>query len=714
MEGEAVTRRAAAEKRALPQRAAARVRRASVLARRWAVAAFAAAAVGAQAQNGNGDGVRRVEVKEIAPFRLTGVEGYVLGGYWRDSDGTSGPGSDSSTTLSNITGKAFLMTHSYVYHPNFLLLDLGAGPVLFRNSYSSNSLEGHDSNSTYDAIARATFLSDKPYNGSLFYERRNDSQPIGPAQSLLTKQTDYGFNAKVLAPATPVGLLVDAHRYSQLGRGISQVVDEQIDEANFRAERAWGRTGYTNFRYHGLADDSKSGSTTLPIQPTESRTDEFSLDTRLEFGEGARHTLTNTVFYQMLEFASAGSTLVDQSLLRFDLSLESRPKDTLQTRLRYQYDGLDQKATGTAQAQSGHLNAFNAGATWQATPDLGFTADAPVSFSRSTVFDADQYGFNGTVNYVYRLPVGELVPFYALSILKRDQTAKEPVAQVIGESIVLAGLAWVPLRRERVVPGSVVVLNAARTQTFIEGLDYQLRVIGETTEIQRLPAGAILDGQQVLVDYRFETGGTYATTEVSNTLDLTWRYKQLASVYWRYTDYSQRLDSGAPTFTLNPATERVYGGRVDVPFGLLGEQMLAGAFVEWRDRNEVISPYEASLYEGYIESTVPLIPRSGLRFGALQRRTNYDLTPLQDVTERTMTLRFWSRFRNGISVYLEGTETEDSGSPLVAREYRNTSATAEWRIRRLLLSLRYAATTQRQSGVEAKHSRVQFDMRRDF
>jgi hypothetical protein len=638
----------------------------------------------------------------------------VLGGYWRDTDGTSSPGSNSSTTLSNITGKAFLMTHSYVYHPNFLLLDLGAGPVLFRNSYSSNALEGHDSSSTYDASARATFLSDKPYGGGVYYERRNDSQPIGPAQSLVTQQTDYGFNARVLAPATPVGLMVDGHRYRQQGIGISQLIDEQIDEANLRAERAWGRLGRTDFRYHGLVNDSKSGNPTLPIQPTQNRTNEFNLDTRLDFGEGSRHMLSNTIFYQALDFASAGSTVVDQALVRFDLDLQSRPKDTLQTRLRYQYDGLDQKATGAAPAQSGHLNAVNAGATWQATPDLVFTADAPASFSRSTVFDADQYGFNGTVNYVYGLPVGELVPVYALSFVKREQTAKEPIAQVIGESIVLAGLTWVPLRRQFVVPGSVVVLNSTRTQTFIEGLDYQLRVIGVTTEIQRLPTGAILDGQQVLVDYSFDTGGTYGTTDVTNTLDLTWRYKQVASVYWRYTDFSPRLDSGAPTFALNPATERVYGGRADAPFDFLGEQMVVGAFVEWRDRNEVISPYELAHYELYVESTIPMIPRSGLRLGAVQRRLSYDLTPLQDVTERTTTLRLWSRFRNGLAVYLESTGTEDLGSPLVARQYRNTSARAEWRIRRLLLSLRYAATTQLQSGAESKQSRVQFDMRRDF
>ncbi|MGB2818034.1 MAG: hypothetical protein WBC37_12505 [Burkholderiaceae bacterium] len=664
----------------------------------------------------NGTGVRSADVTEIAPFRLTGVEGYVLGGYWNDADKYSGSvGGSSNTTLSNITGKAFLMTHSYVYHPNLLLLDLGAGPVFFRNGYSSDTFSGWSNRTEVDASARATFMRDKPYRGSVYYDRLNDSQAVGPAQSLLTQNTRYGFDAALLSPVTPVPLHVDGYRFYSKGFGTDQVIDENIDEVNFRAERSWGGLGDSTFRYQGILNDSRSGNLGLPIQATTSRTQRADLDTTLAFGESKLASLTNTISYYMIDFTSDQVTLADNSLFRFDLNYRAQPTDLLQTRLRYQFDATDQTGQGGPATEfSGRLNAFNAGATWQATPDLALTADALASINRSTAFDSDLSGVNASVNYRHALAVGEIVTNYSTVWFRRDQVAKEPVASIVGERLVLAGLAWYPLRRTQVIAGTVVVRNSTRTQTYVEGLDYILRVIGLTTEIQRLAAGAILDGQEVLVDYSVETGGTFAVTEWDNTIDLAWRYKQAFSVYGRYSDTSPRLTSGTPTAPLNPANEVMVGARADVPFDFFGELMTAGGLAEWTDRREVISPATRMLYEAYVESTVPLIARSGLRFGARQQRIEYELTPLQDVTQRTFTLRFWSRFRGGLTVYLDAMSNKDSGSPQVAREYRQASARAQWRIRQLLMSLRFDATKQVQADADHTHTRTQFDVRRDF
>jgi hypothetical protein len=697
-----------------------RLRERPVAAAAGAVAAMGAAVVllgaATPALAQNGSGVRSADVTEIAPFRLTGVEGYVLGGYWSDSDKYSGSaGGSSNTTLSNITGKAFLMTHSYVYHPNFLLLDLGAGPVFFRNGYSSDTFDGSSNRTEYDVSTRATFLRDKPYRGSVYYDRLNDSQAVGPAQSLLTQNTRYGFDFALLPPVTRVPLHLDGYRFESKGFGTDQIVDENIDEVNFRAERSWGDLGDTTFRYQGIQDDSKSGSVGLPIQATTSRTHRADLDTRLAFGERKLDSLTNTITYHTINFTTDQATLADNSLFRFDLNYRGQPTDALQTRLRYQFDAVDQVGQGGPASEfSGRLNAFNAGATWQATPDLSLTADALASANRSTAFDSDLSGFNASVNYRYALAVGELVTNYSTVWFRRNQVAKEPVAAIVGERLLLAGLAWYPLRRTQVIAGTVVVSNSTRSQTYVEGIDYILRLIGLTTEIQRLAAGAILDGQEVLIDYSVETGGTYAINEWDNTIDLAWRYKQALSVYGRYSDFAPRLTSGTPTAPLNPANELMVGLRADVPFDLLGEQMMAGGLAEWTDRREVISPNTRMLYEAYVESTVPLITRSGMRFGARQQRTEYELTPLQDVTQRTFTLRFWSRFRSGITVYFDAMTNKDSGSPQVEREYRQASAKAQWRIRQLLMSLRFDATRQIQSDADHTHTRTQFDMRRDF
>ena len=78
---------------------------------------------------------------EFAPFALTGYEGHVSTSYVSDEFLTrqAGSGSAPSSTQrqSDLRVEAFLMTHSYVYHPKFLTLDLGGGPI-FQSGLAEN------------------------------------------------------------------------------------------------------------------------------------------------------------------------------------------------------------------------------------------------------------------------------------------------------------------------------------------------------------------------------------------------------------------------------------------------------------------------------------------------------------------------------------------------------------------------------------------------
>lgn len=711
----AATRRPAV---AAQPRAAARRRLAAGLAAAWLAAAGVVA--GEAAAQLRAAGVREAETTEIAPFRLISVEGYVEGRYWRDLDDStvlSGPVGSGDTqrtqqTLTSLGGTVFLMTHSYVYHPNFLLLDLGAGPVGFRNGYTYNGLETQNTTTTYDLAGRATFLRNKPYNGALFYDRKTDSYPVGPSQSLLTENTKYGFEFALLRPVIRAPVHVDAYRFHSKGRGTDQIIDESIDEANVRAEYAWGKAGDTSFRYQAVQNDSQSGSVGLPIQATRSRTNRADLDTYLSFGDRGQYDLTNTVSYSAIDYTSNAATIADNQTFRFDVNFRARPTDALQTRARYQFDSYDQQA-GTG-PQSGRLNAVNAGATYQPAERFSATLDALASASRSTALDADLIGLNGSLNGWQGIGFGEIAANYGVNWFKRDQTANEPFGQVVGERHVLPGLAWVPLNRPQVVPGSVVVSNVQRTQTYAEGRDYLLRVIGLVTQIQRTIEGAIVDGQEVLVDYSYDTGGTYGLTEFDNAIDLTWRLKQYFSIYARYTDTSPRLNYGAPTAPLNPATTTLYGSRADLPFELLGYNMQLGGLAEWEDRREVISPYRRTLYEAYFETSLPLIARGALRVGGLKQATEYDLTPEDNVTTRTVTLRLWTAFRIGLRLEAQGTRTRDTGSPQVEREYWQATLKAIWRIRQVLLTLDGGRTKEFRGAVERTHSTGRLTLRRDF
>lgn len=688
---------------------------------------MAALLIGATAFSGTGrseaqstGGIRTIDTPDVAPFRMTGIEGYVLGRYWRDdtetvtnSTASSSPTADSRQLLTNLSGDFFVMTHNYVYHPNLLLLDLGAGPVLYRQSYSTDGSDVASNRATYNLTARATFLRDKPYRGGLFYERTNDSYPVGPSQSLLTENTRYGFDAALLSPVTPVPINVDGTHQQTKGKGTEQVIDESVDDFNFRAEREWRGLGKTFFRYQGIADDSRSGSVGLPIQTTHTKTNRFDLDTDLHFGERKEYDLLNTVSLYTLNLSGDQGAIVDTRQLRFDVNLLGRPRDALQTRVRYQFDALDQSAQSGSD-QTTKINVIDAGITYRANPNLTGTLDAAGTFNRSTTYTANQANVSGSVNYRQPLPLGEVGASYSFSYLRRDQNASEPTAQVIGERIALTGTTWVNLRQPQIVLSTVVVSNVTRTQTYVEGRDYALQVIGLLTQIQRLVGGAIVDGQEVLVDYDYDTGGSYGLRELDNSLELRWSYQNFFSVYARYFDAAPHLVSGTPTSPLNPVTSSLYGTRADVPFAALGQQFTLGGFAEWEDRHEVIAPYRRTTFNGYAESTLPLIARGGIRLGIQQQNTRYEYTPDQNVDETTYNLRFWARLRSGLDLSLDATRTRDHGSPQVAREYTSTMAKAVWRVRRFVLTAYLARTKESQGATEQMHTRAQIDLRRDF
>ena len=259
---------------------------ASAAARR--PAAFTAALVGLVITVGLTG--RNSHAQEIAPFRITGVDGYVLvGGLWDDhiatrpADNTGAV--ESSETQSTLRSEVFVMTHGYVYHPALVAFDLGGGPVYDDGWYRTGGDTTHSGELLYNLVGRANFLTGKPYTGGVFYEHLNPTQSVGPAEILLTQNESYGANFALLDPLTPVPLSVEARRTTVTGSSPLQVIDDRIDELTAGLSRSLGKYGDTRASYTGVRQHSESGSKGLPILPSDSNRNDFGLDTRLAFGE---------------------------------------------------------------------------------------------------------------------------------------------------------------------------------------------------------------------------------------------------------------------------------------------------------------------------------------------------------------------------------------------------------------------------------------------
>ena len=649
--------------------------------------------------------------QEIAPFRFTGVEGYTTTRYLHDNYSTAQPagglgaGLQSRQGQTSLRQEAFVMTHSYVYHPNLLSLDIGGGPILQTGSSSTDSSDTRIRGELYNFTGRATFLRDKPYQGSAFFEHLNPTLNVAPGQVLAQENTRYGFDFSLLAPVTTVPIHLDATRSHFQASGSDRIVDDQIDRLNLRATKSYGTLGDTQFHYQSTRQESLSGSPNLPVQGSTSSSQGFNADSRFKFGNERQYDLTNMVAINTQSFTLGRGALAERRDMRMFFDARARHSDQIHTFGTYNFSTSGQGELGTT------VNTAAAGVNYWPIPDLATTLGARGEQNRTTEFVAQSRGLDGSARYRLPLPVGIAQASYALRHDQREQQAVAGLTPVIGERITLTGTTTVTLAHQRITGSSVVVSNASRTQTLVEGRDYALSVVGIETRLQRLVGGNIVDGQEVLVDYSYDVGGSFAYQETAQTLSFNWSLLSYLNIYLRHFNSAPRLTAGTSTFLLNAIQSSLYGARVDVPLRRPFEIMLGGS-LEGESRQETIAPYRREAQDVYVQAEDPFFGIGNFRLSAHRARVDYE-NSLQNVNLKGYDIRFSSRTWFGLDVSADANFETDTGTP-VTRSRSLASIKAQWRYSKVNLTAELSRSNETQGAVERTRDLIQILMRRDF
>ena len=650
--------------------------------------------------------------QQIAPFRMTAVEGHNTVRYMQDELVTTEPGSGSTPGTRSRQGQSELreelvvMTHSYVYHPNLLSLDIGGGPILQRGSFVSDAEQTQARGALYNFTGRATFLRDKPYQGSVFFEHLNPTLNIAPAQVMTQENTRYGWDLSLLAPFTPVPLHVEATRSHLQGRGTDRIIDDRIDRFNLRTSRSYGALGSTQMQYQATQQSSMSGSPNLPIQASNSSNQALGVDSRFQFGAERQYDLTNLVTLNRQAYSLPGQNPIpDRTDGRMFVDLRGRHSKELQSFGFYNYGVSDQGELSSI------VNSAAAGLNYRPRPEFMAGAGVHGDGNRTKQLSTSSRGADASLSYQMALPVGVAQMSYGLRYDQREQRAAAAQTSVIGERITLAGTALLALGRQHVSAGSVVVSNAARTQSFVEGSDYLLSLVGAETRLQRLIGGAILDGQDLLVDYSYDLGGTFAYSQTDQTLNLNWGLRSYANVYFRYLDSEPRLGSGTPAFPLNVVHSSLYGARADVPLKLPMDLLLGGS-VERERRRETISSYRREAVELYAQAEDPFFGAGNIRVSARRSRVEYQ-NSAQNVNLQGYDLRYRARFWLGLDLSANVSYENDTGG-LMPRWRTITSLKAQWLYRKMNLSFDLGRTLERQGDFRRARALAQALVRRDF
>ncbi len=644
--------------------------------------------------------------EEIANYKLTGVDGYATMQYVTDEQTShGGTAARSRQAQSGWRSETFVMTQSYVYHPNLMTLELGGGPVLHSEQFSGDAGEASARGMLYNFTARATLLRDKPYNGALFFSHLNPTVSVSPGQVFTQENIRYGFDFSLLAPATPVPLQVGFLGTQSAGRGADRQIDDKIQQLNVTASKSFGKLGSTQVQFNSSQQVSNSGSENLPIQASSSRAQTINVDTRLQFGEDLQYDLANIISANSQKYTLAESSLPDLTNTRFLLDLRARHSPLLHSSGSYNYNHSSQgEIDSISQTAAANLH------YWPTTGvETGFGVRGENIDTRQ--FSARSQGVDGNVRYEMQLPIGVAQASYGVRYDKRAQQAMTQQTTILGERLTLSGTSYAALANRNVLSGSPVLTNATRSQTFIVGVDYLLTLVGTETRLQRLIGGNILDGEQVLVDYVFDVGGTYAYHEHDQTLNLNWNFLRYVSVFYRRFSSAPVLDSGRPTFSLNEIKSSSHGLRVDFPINA-GLAISFGGGVEWENRRETISPYRRMTNDYFLQSDEPIFGLGYVRASVRRSRIDYD-NPGQNSDLRGYELRYWSPrwFGLDLTAALAG-ERDDAG--LIPRHRMDRSIGLQWQMRKFTVNSSYVRTNETQGDSQRNRFSFQFLARRDL
>ena len=569
----------------------------------------------------------------------------------------------------------------YVYHPGFLNMEFAGGPLLVQQRFDSTPGGFRDDDTLLNFLARFNFLDLKSYPFSLYYEQSHPSVTTSLSGRFLTKTNEYGFSGSSsgLVPATLLSVAT-SHRDME-GSDLGTVVDESVDRAVFGWQTSYRDDDRISIEYNRFEQDSRSGSSGLPIR--ESMIDQRTLTVRTHnaFGNSRKFEVDQTLLKLEQEMLAGIPSAF--SNLNYRMTARWRTSDTIRSQFNYRhFETTRTDADGESQDFGLNFN-HDLSETTRYGLSANHQAEEQVGFRR------DRTRAGGTLNYVRETGFGSVSLAATVRQERNDQESDADTILVFDEPVTLTDTTPVDLANEFIVAPTVVVTNLTGSQVYVENLDYRLIVVGSITSIQRLIDGNIFDGQAVLVDYEYRTSGTATFdrfgTGVTASIDIL-RY---LNVMARYQLSDSSLVDGQLTTPINDFNLYELALTADIP---IGHRLTIGGELRHLDNDETIAPYVRDSVMFNLSSRI----NGSLRLFASAGLVRVDQeASIEDVDQVTYRAGITGRAFGRIQLTYQAAYLEDTGGSLTREQLEHRiNLQAAYRQVRFVLRAQYFDVTQ--------------------
>ncbi len=638
-----------------------------------------------------------VYAEEIAAYKLTEIEGYVGLRYRYDGDLTqqvSGP--KSKETRSIFEEEVHILSHGYVYHPNLLKVDLGAGILFNQEELQTVSGSAEHDDTLYELNARLIFLEEKPYPLTLFYDKSHPSVALNVTDVFVQENEKYGMNFSLRQPVSPVTLNYEAYKQSTNGNSFTQIVDNTNTYKTLNANTNLKDGGYASLSYTKNRQKSMSGSKSSPIQPFNVTTKTTDLNTRLIFGK-QRNINFNLI-------ATQTTQTQDRDLKELRVSPYLTWQHTKDFNSYYRYNLLEREQSSFKSQDSSIATGLN----YKWNKNLYSNAELHFNENEATGLKLNNIGVSGSVTYEHKLAIGLLQFNVGLNYDNYDRVASG-VVQVQDTPYTLSDASRTTLAHEYIDTSTIEVRRDDNGLLLTELVDYNVIIIGKQTQIEKIINSQGTDSLNVQIRYEYDPGGSATYDSIGQSYRTSLQFNDYFTAYLKYRDRQHNLKSGLPTLPLNSSDTFSYGIRVNYPFPT-DIDLTIGGEVFSEEHNENISSYEKSSADIFMQVALPYSSNLHLSMRRLQVD---NLFSSEDVDLTGYMLRLRSSPAHRLTLLLQLSNDKNMGGSIPSQS-RNISLTGQWRIRKLRLEFGVRKVTDTQSLI--KHERTVFNvtLRRDF
>ncbi|TAK86742.1 MAG: hypothetical protein EPO20_06305 [Betaproteobacteria bacterium] len=604
-------------------------------------------------------------------------------GHEVDQEERRGPFIDQTKETVTARQKLDIRTRGYVYHPALLVYSIGLRPE-FKQQHieTTGAVIPKDDAKFLGYFVDMTLLQLKPYTINLFASKDRADFKSSLAPDVATESSLYRGRLLLKYPILPTTVTLERSesRYENFFSGLEKADTARIESSHktevsrtaFKAEsvrqtRSIGGSGFTTER----TDTTLSNSYT----PSRART----LTSSARFGRN-RSELSDFTIANV----SSGLTLrhSEKFSTRYDLRLDRR-------------EGRD---------FSSDSRSVSAGLNHLLYENLTTNLNAYRSQNKLSTGSLDAYGGNLSFLYRRRIPWGHLSANLGRSERIEDDRRTGAVTEVRGEALALSGTTPVLLANVNADVPAIVVKNAAETIIYVENIDYVLSVIGRSVAVARTLFGGIADGQQVLVDYRYQALPPARTAVTTDSFGFDLSLWSALRLYYQRSHSRQKLLSETRAF--EPFDDNVQR------FGAEFNWKWSTTRAEVEDRDTTRTPTKQRM----VQQVLSFQPSRDLSFGFSLDANELTLKETGDVTESTGA-RANLRWRPSATAWLSVEAlAQRSRGRVQDTERKGLSAVYEWTYGAWQPSLRYLFLdeTNGLTGDARKRQTLLFQVRREF